>query len=173
MFYPYDPLDGVKCSTNPRGQLYFWLECFGYLCKAFAELLLFMSLTCVYSRCLCDRDVLTAVTWWWQWKPRQGISLRDCVIYSIANCGFDNRQHGSHLPHSNAPPCVVRVTARVAGKGRRVCISATTGNDLDLFRENAPSVASARPVHWETRIPDAILFLVDTTLIWACTSWLA
>lgn len=126
-----------------------------------------------YSRCLCDRDVLTAVTWWWQWKSRQGISLRDCVIYSRANCGFDKSQHGSHLPHSNAPPCVVWVTARVAGKGRRVCMRAKTGNDLDLFRENAPSVASARPVHWETRNPDAILFLVDTTLIWACTSWLA
>lgn len=139
MFYPYDPLDGVKCSTNPRGSFISeW--------KVFAICVKFLRNYCcwchwfVYTLDACVTG--TAVTWWWQLKSRQGISLSYCVIYPIANCGFDVRQHGSHLPHSNAPPCVVRVTVRVARKGRRVRVIAKTGNDLDLFRENAPGVAT-------------------------------
>lgn len=30
-----------------------------------------------------------------------GISLRDCVIYFMENCGFDLRGHCSYSPHSN------------------------------------------------------------------------
>lgn len=37
---------------------------------------------------------------------------------------------------------VVRLTVTGAEKGRRVRMMAKTGNDLELFRENAPSVSA-------------------------------
>lgn len=45
---------------------------------------------------------------------------------------------------------VLRVTVRWAGKGRQVRMMAKTGNDLDLFRENAHGVAARECV---TRAP--------------------
>lgn len=46
--------------------------------------------------------------------------------------------------------CALQVTVRGAGKGRQVRMMAKTGNDLDLFRENAPGVAARECV---TRAP--------------------
>lgn len=41
---------------------------------------------------------------------------------------------------------MLRFTVGVAGKGRQVRMMAKTGNDLDLLRENAPSIAARKCV---------------------------